>query len=152
MRTADNNLPLARRNQSLILKLAYANGTGSGNIWWESGQCRRFTDQYFADGLQTALAIYNNGERSSQFQQLILRIRRSSRHPRASRELRFPNSTRYAPVGWQYLPGYFSFGREASTFWFCNGDVEFDSRDHFNSASAQVTGGLRQTPLKSYGE
>jgi arylsulfate sulfotransferase len=79
----DGNLLLSMRNQSWILKIDYANGTGSGNVLWRLGyqgdfalsnegvpsddQSLWFANQHFPiilshNGSQMTLGIFDNGD------------------------------------------------------------------------------------------
>src|SRR3984957_20303085 len=75
--TADGNLLVSMRNQSWMLKIDYANGTGSGNVLWKLGQDGDFTllagnssDWFYAqhypsivsvNGSETTMAVYDDG-------------------------------------------------------------------------------------------
>jgi arylsulfate sulfotransferase len=147
--TADRNLLISMRNQSWILKLDYANGTGSGEILWKLGQQGDFTlgsdsSQWFygqhypiivaGDPSIMTMAIYDDGNAR------IAADGTSCGTPPAaacySRAALFQvdESTRLASVQWQYLPDFFSFWG-GSIDVLPNRDVEFA-----NSAPSNFTG------------
>jgi arylsulfate sulfotransferase len=157
--TQDGNLLVSMRNQSWILKIDYANGTGSGNILWRLGEDGNFTlssnnsgDWFYAqhypiilntNGSQTMMAVYDDGNAR-------VAANGSSCPPAPpaptcySRATIFQidESTSLATLEWQYLPGFFSFwGGSIDTL--SNNDVEFDS-----SAPSNFTGStiLEVTP------
>lgn len=141
--TADGNLLVSMRNQSWILKIDYANGTGSGSLLWTLGQGGDFTleggdpSQWFyaqhypkvlsVNGTQTTLAVYDDGNAR-------LAADGSSCPPAPpaptcysrSTIFQIDESTNFASLEWQYLPGFFSFwGGSVDTL--SNNDIEFDS-------------------------
>jgi len=75
--TADGSLLISMRHQSWILKIDYANGTGTGKILWKLGEDGDFTlvggdpSQWFygqhypnilsTSGSQTTMAVYDDG-------------------------------------------------------------------------------------------
>jgi arylsulfate sulfotransferase len=140
--TADGNLLLSMRHQSWVLKIDYANGTGTGNILWKLGEDGDFTllsadsSQWFyaqhypnvlsSNGSQMTLAVWDNGN---------LRIEPDGTAcgstPTApacySRATIFQvdEQTHIANLQWQDLPGFFSqWGGSIGSL--ANGDVEFD--------------------------
>lgn len=153
--TADGNLLLSMRHQSWILKLDYANGTGTGNILWKLGEAGDFTlsggdpSQWFygqhdpvivsTSGTRTTMAVYDDGN---------LRINPNgvacgsgaSAPACYSRAVIFQidEGTRIATVSWQDLPGYFSSWGGSIGILF-NGNVEFASSQPFNAISSQIT-------------
>jgi arylsulfate sulfotransferase len=152
--TADNNLLLSMRNQSWILKLDYASGTGSGNVLWKLGQDGDFTllggdpSQWFyaqhypnilsVDGSQTTLAIYDDGnDRVYSDGSSCGSTGAPACYSRAT-IFQIDESTSVANLLWQDLPGYFSFWG-GSIDLLSNGDVEFDSSEPFNNSSSQIT-------------
>jgi arylsulfate sulfotransferase len=152
--TADGNLLLSMRNQSWILKLDYANGTGSGNILWTLGEGGDFTllggdpSQWFyaqhfpnilsADGSQTTLAVYDDG--NLRIDSDGVACGSSSSAPACySRATIFniDESTNVASLLWQDLPGFYSFWG-GSIGVLSNGDVEFDSSEPFDTIASQI--------------
>jgi arylsulfate sulfotransferase len=152
--TADGNLLLSMRNQSWILKLDYANGTGSGNILWKLGDDGDFTitggdpSQWFygqhypnilsTDGTQSTMAVYDDGNLRT-YADGVACGSSSSAPACYSRATIFQvdETTQAATLLWQDLPGFFSFwGGSIGTL--SNGDVEFDSSDPFNSTSSVI--------------
>jgi hypothetical protein len=146
--TADGNLLLSMRHQSWILKIDYANGTGTGNVLWKLGEGGDFilgngilgsgdSSQWFyaqhypnilsSNGGQMTLAVWDNGN---------LRIEPDGTAcgsaPTApacySRATIFQvdEDSHQAHLQWQDLPGLFSqWGGSIGTL--ANGDhVEFD--------------------------
>lgn len=160
--TADGNLLLSQRNQSWILKIDYANGTGTGNIIWHLGEGGDFTlsngdsSQWFyaqhypnilsVTGSQTTLAIYDDGD---------LRIAPDGTpcsppvppvtncYTRAT-VFQIDESTNIASLQWQYSPGYFSFWG-GSIGVLSNGNVEFDSSAAFGFSMASLITEVTQT-------
>jgi hypothetical protein len=141
--TADGNLLVSMRNQSWILKIDYANGTGSGSLLWTLGQGGDFTllggdpgewfyGQHYpnvlsADGSLTTLAVYDDGNAR-------MAADGSSCPPGPpaptcySRPTiyQIDESTNLATLQWQFLPGFFSFWG-GSVGLLSNNDIEFDS-------------------------
>lgn len=153
--TADGNLLLSMRHQSWILKLDYANGTGTGNILWKLGENGDFTlsggdpTQWFygqhdpvivsANGAQTTMAVYDDGNLRIDANGVACGA--SAAAPACySRAAIFQNdeSKRIATIAWQDLPGFFSpWGGSIGVL--SNGDVEFASSQPFNAISSQIT-------------
>jgi len=152
--TPDGNLLLSMRNQSWILKIDYANGTGSGNILWKLGEEGDFTllggdpSQWFyaqhypnllsTNGSQATLAIWDNGNQRLDSTGTIP----CGAPPFAacySRATMFQidESTFVANLLWQDLPGFFSFWG-GSIGVLDNGNVEFDMTDPFNTSASQI--------------
>jgi arylsulfate sulfotransferase len=158
--TADGNLLVSMRNQSWVLKLDYANGTGSGNVLWKLGEDGDYTllsgaptDWFYAqhypnilssNGSQTTLAVYDDGD---------LRILSDGLpcgppvppapncYSRAT-IFQIDESTNLASLQWQYLPGFFSYwGGSINTL--SNNDIEFDSSAPSNYAGSTI---LEVTP------
>lgn len=152
--TADGNLLLSMRHQSWILKIDYANGTGSGNILWKLGEDGDFTltgadpSQWFyaqhypnllsTNGSQMTLAIWDNG--NLRLDSNGIACGSSPSAPACySRATIFDvdESTNVATLEWQDLPGFFSFWG-GSIGVLENGNIEFDITDPFNSAASQI--------------
>jgi len=151
--TADGNLLLSMRHQSWILKIDYANGTGSGNVLWTLGKDGDFTllagdsSQWFyaqhypyilsVDGSKTTLAVYDDGN---------FRIGSDGvtcgpppAPPCYTRATIFEvdESNYLATLAWQYLPGFFSFwGGSINSL--SNGDIEFDNSAPSNFAGSSI--------------
>jgi arylsulfate sulfotransferase len=145
--TPDNNLLLSMRDQSWILKIDYANGTGSGNILWKLGPDGDFTllggdpTQWFysqhypnivsTDGSTMMLAVWDNGNYRTDSGGVACGI--SSSAPACySRATIFnvDESTNLASLLWDDLPDFYSFWG-GSIGQLSNGDVEFDSSEPF---------------------
>jgi arylsulfate sulfotransferase len=160
--TADGNLLLSMRNQSWILKLDYANGSGSGNILWKLGADGDFPitggdpSQWFfgqhypnilsVDGPQSTMAVYDDGN---------LRLYADGTTCGSSASVpvcysratifQIDESTETANLLWQDLPGFFSFwGGSIGTL--SNGDVEFDSSEPWNTTSSVI---MEVTPTQN---
>lgn len=153
--TPDGNLLLSMRHQSWILKLDYADGTGTGNVLWRLGEGGDFSlaggdpslwfygqhepEIVSTNGSQMTLSVYDDGN---------LRIDRngvacgtSATAPACySRATIFQidESAKTASLLWQDVPGYFSpWGGSVGIL--SNGDVEFASTQPFNAVSSQIS-------------
>lgn len=152
--TPDGNLILSMRNQSWILKLDYANGTGSGNVLWKLGEDGDFIlsggdpSQWFygqhypnlliSDGAQMTLAIYDDGN---------LRIYPDGSacgstpsapacYSRAT-VFQIDEGTNLATLLWQDDPGFYSdWGGSIGPL--INGDEEFASSNPFSTSSSEI--------------
>lgn len=143
--TKDGNLLLSLRAQSWILKLDYANGSGSGNILWKLGEGGDFTltggdpSQWFyaqhypnilsADGALSTMAVYDDG--NFRIDSTGVSCGSSPSAPACySRAAMFQidETTDVATLLWQDLPGFFSFWG-GSVVTLSNGDVEFANSD-----------------------
>jgi len=153
--TADGNLLLSMRHQSWILKLDYANGTGTGNILWKLGEGGDFTlsggdpSQWFygqhdpviltTSGTGTTMAVYDDGNLRIDTNGVACGSGASA--PACySRAVIFQidEGTRIATVSWQDLPGFFSpWGGSIGIL--SNGNVEFASSQPFDTISSQIT-------------
>jgi hypothetical protein len=153
--TDDGNLLLSMRAQSWVLKLDYANGTGSGNILWKLGPEGDFTllggdpTQWFysqhypnllsTNGSQMTLAIMDNGDyrTDSGGVQCETTPTAPACYSRAA-IFQVDESTNLVTLLWQDLPGFYSFwGGSAGTL--SNGDVEFDLTTTTGGAASQIT-------------
>jgi arylsulfate sulfotransferase len=148
--TADGNLLLSMRNQSWILKIDYANGTGTGNILWRLGQDGDFTilggdpSQWFyaqhypyvvnVDASKTSVAVFDDGDLriGSNGQPCEPPIPPTSTCYTRATIFQIDESTKVASLLWQYLPGYFTFWG-GSIDVLDNGNVEFDGSEPFSS-------------------
>ena len=155
--TSDGNLLLSTRAQSWILKIDYANGTGSGNVLWKLGEDGDFTllggdpSQWFyaqhypnilnVDGSQTTMAVYDDGNYRIDSDGIACGSTTSAPacYSRAT-IFQIDESTNIATLLWQYSPGFYSFWG-GSIGELSNGDVEFDSSEPFPAAPAasQIT-------------
>jgi len=153
--TADGNLLLSMRHQSWILKLDYANGTGSGNIFWKLGEDGDYTlaggdpSQWFyaqhnptivsTNGPVTTLAVYDDGNLriDSDGTSCVNGDSVPACYSRAT-IFQVDESTNLATLLWQDLPGFYSFWG-GSILALPNGDVEFDnSEPHAPAAYSQI--------------
>lgn len=152
--TADGNLLLSMRAQSWILKLDYANGTGSGNVLWKLGEGGTFTiaggdpSNWFygqhdpnivsVNGTQSTMAVYDDG--NFRLDMNGVPCGSSPTAPACysrSAIFQIDEATNVATLLWQALPGFFSFwGGSNRTL--SNGDVEFDSSDPYGTTSSVV--------------
>lgn len=143
--TADGNLLLSMRDQSWVLKIDYANGTGSGNILWRLGDGGDFTltngdsSQWFygqhypnvlsVNGSTTTLAIFDDGN----YRVVPNNTQCSSGtslppcYTRAT-IYQIDESNNQATLQWQFLPGFYTFWG-GSIDVLSNGDVEFNSSE-----------------------
>jgi arylsulfate sulfotransferase len=152
--TPDGNLLLSMRNQSWILKIDYANGTGSGNILWTLGEGGTFSisggdpSQWFygqhypnllsTDGSQMILAVYDDGD-YRMYSDGVACGTTSSAPACYSRATIFQvdEGSQLATLLWQDLPGFYSFWG-GSIGQLSNADVEFDNTDPFDNSSSQI--------------
>ena len=152
--TQDGDLLFSSRHQAWIIKIDYANGTGTGNALWKLGLDGDFTllggdpSQWFfaqhnpnilsVNGSQTTLAVYDNGNfRIDPSTGLQCNAGGPACYSRAT-IFQLDEDTMIATLSWQDLPGYFSaWGGSINLL--SNGDMEFASSDPFNSAAAQIT-------------
>jgi len=160
--TTDGNLLLSMRNQSWILKLDYANGSGSGDILWKLGEDGDFTiaggdpSQWFygqhypnilsVDGRQSTMAVYDDG--NFRINADGVACGSSSSAPACySRATIFQidEDTEAATLLWQDLPGFFSFWG-GSIGVLGNGDVEFASSDPWTTTASVI---LEVTPTQN---
>ena len=160
--TADGNLLLSMRNQSWILKIDYANGTGSGNVIWRLGEGGDFTllggdpSQWFyaqhfpyvttVNGSKTTMAIYDDGDLRIGFdgqpcEPPIPPV--TTCYTRAT-IFQIDESTHLASLLWQDSPGFFSFWG-GSIEVLGNGNVEFDSSAQFGFTVASQVNEVTQT-------
>ena len=139
--TPDGNLLLSMRAQSWVLKIDYANGTGTGNILWKLGADGDFTlaggdpSQWFysqhypdlvsTDGSVMTLTVYDNGNFRTYSDGSVCG---SSSGPGCfSRATIFQvdEGTMSATLLWEDLPGLFSsWGGSIGVL--SNGNIEFD--------------------------
>jgi len=152
--TADGNLLLSMRHQSWIIKIDYANGTGSGNLLWKLGEEGDFTllggdpSEWFygqhypfivnTSGSQTIMAVYDDGNLRIDSDDVACGSTASAPacYSRAA-IFQIDESTNIASLLWQDLPGFFSFwGGSIETL--SNGDVEFDSSEPFKSTQSLI--------------
>jgi arylsulfate sulfotransferase len=149
----DGNLILSMRNQSWILKLDYANGTGSGNILWRLGYQGDFAltnqgvpsddpglwfaNQHFPiilsqNGSQTTLGIFDNGDvRFLNTDGEVCQFLPGTPYPLCySRPVIFQidESAMVANIVWADPLQYFGVWGGAMNQ-FSNGNVEFDLND-----------------------
>jgi len=138
--TADGNLLLSMRAQSWILKLDYANGSGSGNILWKLGEDGDFTitggdpSQWFyaqhypnilsVDGTQSTMAVYDDGNYRLDVNGVSCGSSPAPACYSRATIFQIDETTDVATLLWQDLPGFFSsWGGSIGTLG--NGDVEF---------------------------
>ena len=152
--TEDGNLLLSMRHQSWILKIDYADGTGSGNVLWRLGQDGDFTisgsdsSQWFygqhnpsilnTNGSQITMAVYDDGNLRV-YPDGTSCVDGHSVPPCYSRATIFQvdESTTNATLLWQYLPGFYSFWG-GSIGVLSNGNAEFDNSDPWGGVSSQI--------------
>jgi arylsulfate sulfotransferase len=146
----DGNLLLSMRNQSWILKIDYANGTGAGDILWRLGNDGDFSiaggdasNWFYAqhypnlestDGSVMTFAIMDNGD---------FRVEPGGGECSAtcySRATIFQvdEATQVATLLWQDLPGFYSYWG-GSIGILANGDIEFDLATVASTPASQVS-------------
>jgi arylsulfate sulfotransferase len=145
----DGNLIVSMRHQSWILKIDYANGTGSGDILWRLGNegdfmlsggdpsnwffAQHYPNVESANSSLLTLAVMDNGD---------LRVDAAGNPCSAlcySRAAIFQvdEATRVATLLWQDLPGLYSFwGGSVGTV--SNGDFEFDLTTVARTPASQI--------------
>jgi arylsulfate sulfotransferase len=153
----DGNLLLSMRNQSWILKIDYANGTGSGNILWRLGNqgdfplsggdpsqwfyAQHFPSPVTINGSQLTLAVFDDGN----LRVLDRNGDQCGTPGNAACESRatvylVDESTKTASLDWQFSLGLYTFWG-GSINQLANGNVEFDMSEPFpqDPASSLVT-------------
>jgi arylsulfate sulfotransferase len=152
--TADGDLLLSMRAQSWIIKIDYANGSGTGDIVWRLGPDGDFTllggdatqwfySQHYPDlisaiGSQMILGIWDNGNFRTDSNGV--QCGTSPTAPACySRSTIFQvdESTKLATLLWQDLPGFYSFWG-GSIGVLSNGNVEFDMSAPTGGSSSQI--------------
>lgn len=152
--TPDGNLLLSVRNQSWVLKIDYANGTGAGDILWRLGNGGDFTlssgivdDWFYAqhypnllstNGSQLTLAVFDDGDARPAPDGLGCGST-ATEPPCYTRATIFQadESTHLATLQWQDLPNVYTFwGGSINTL--SNGDVEFAISDVVTTSESQI--------------
>jgi arylsulfate sulfotransferase len=153
--TPDGNLLLSMRAQSWVLKIDYANGSGSGNILWKLGPDGDFTllggnptewfySQHYpnllnTNGSQMTLGVMDNGDYRTDASGVQCETTPTS-PPCYSRATIFQvdESTFLASLQWQDSPGLYSlWGGSVGTL--SNGDFEFDMTTVNGAPASQIT-------------
>jgi len=149
--TPDGNLMLSMRHQSWILKIDYANGSGSGDVLWKLGAggdfslagndptqwyyCQHFPDLLSTRGSQFSLAVFDNGNMRPDSTGQPCGISGTC-YTRAV-TMNVDEVGRTAQVTWHDAPGWFSFWG-GSIGYLPNGNVEFDSTTPDNAYSRVI--------------
>ena len=165
--TADGNLLVSMRHQAWILKLDYANGTGSGDILWKLGPAvtalgevgdftlsngdstqwfyaQHFPDVLSVNGSKFTMAVYDNGDfRIGSDGTFCGPPTATACYSRAT-IFDVDESTHVADLTWQYLPGFYSFWG-GSVGVLSNGDFEFDSSAAFTTVTGAQINEVTQT-------
>lgn len=152
--TEDGNFLVSMRNQSWILKIDYANGTGTGNVLWKLGLDGDFTllgddpSEWFyaqhypnilsANGSQMTLAVYDDGNaRMTAGGSSCPPVPPAPTCYSRPTIYQIDESTSLATLQWQFLPGFFSFwGGSVDTL--SNNDIEFDSSAPSNFSGSTI--------------
>src|SRR5438270_3979688 len=151
--TPDGNLLLSMRAQSWILKIDYANGTGTGNILWKLGAEGDFSlvqgdpslwfySQHYPTLLSTTgsvmqLLVYDNGNFRTYSDGSVCGSPVPGCFSRAT-IFEVDESTRRATLLWQDLPGLFSlWGGSIEAL--SNGNIEFDNTYPLTTTLSQIT-------------
>lgn len=151
--TPDGNLLLSMRAQSWILKIDYANGTGTGDVLWRLGESGDFTiaggdpsEWFYAqhypslvttNGSVTTMAVYDDGNYRTYSNGMVCAAPLAPACFSRATIFQVDESTMLATLLWQDLPGFYSFWG-GSIGVLSNGNVEFDNTDPFNAASSQI--------------
>jgi len=152
--TQDGNLLLSMRAQSWILKIDYANGSGTGDILWKLGEEGDLTllggdpSQWFyaqhypsimsVNGSLTAIAIYDDGNFRTYSDGTVCGSSASAPacYSRAT-IFQVDESTMLATLLWEDTPGFFSpWGGSIGAL--SNGDIEFDSSSPNSGPVSQI--------------
>jgi len=149
----DGNLLISMRHQSWVIKINYANGTGTGNIIWHLGYqgdfaltqngvptddpSEWFSFQHFPsivsqNGTQTALSVWDNGD--FRVMDTNGQVCQSNCYSRAVL-FQYDESSKVANIVWQHLPGLYSLWG-GSINQLENTNVEFDLNAPFPASSA----------------
>lgn len=157
---SDGNLILSMRNQSWIVKIDYANGSGTGDVLWKLGEGGDFAingddpSQWFyaqhypqianSSGSLTTLAVFDDGNNRVLDKQGDECGGPSV--PCYSRAVLYllDESSRTATVEWQDVPGLFT-GWGGSIVILANGDVDYDVTDPFGATPASRIFEVTQT-------
>jgi len=160
--TQDGNLLLSMRAQSWVLKLDYANGSGSGNILWTLGEdgdlvlaggdpSQWFYGQHYPnvlseEGSQSIMAVYDDGNYRLNSSGVACGTTPSSPacYSRAT-IFQVDESTNTANLLWQNLPGFYSYWG-GSIGLLSNGDVEFDNTTPAGAIASQI---MEVTPTEN---
>lgn len=152
--TPDGNLMLSMRNQSWILKIDYANGSGAGDVLWRLGNGGDFTiaggdlSQWFysqhdpnivvSNGPLTELAIWDNGNwrTNSSGTSPCGPLPPAPCYSRATL-FQIDESTSLATLIWNDAPGFFSWWG-GSIGVLSNNNVEFDMSEPFDNSASQI--------------
>jgi arylsulfate sulfotransferase len=138
----DGNILLSMRNQSWVIKIDYANGTGQGDILWTLGQegdiaiaggdpSNWFYAQHYpyvisADSSGLKLAVFDDGNQRLDMNGVPCKgIVYPDCYSRAT-IFQVDEATKLATLDWEYKPGYFTFWG-GSIVTLPNGDVDFDA-------------------------
>jgi arylsulfate sulfotransferase len=165
----DGNLIMSMRHQSWVLKINYANGSGTGNVLWRLGYQGDFaltnngvpTDdpsEWFSfqhypsivdqNGSQTTLAIWDNGDfRALDTSGATCLIPGPPACYSRATVFQVDDSAMVANLAWTDLPGNFSLWG-GSINQLSNGNIEFDMNAPANApdaASASVVQEVTQT-------
>jgi arylsulfate sulfotransferase len=152
--TPDGNLLLSMRHQSWILKIDYANGTGTGNILWKLGEGGDFnlfggdpSNWFYAqhypnligtNGSQMTLAIWDNGNFRVDAGGTTCGAPPAPACYSRATIFEVDESTHLATPLWQDLPGaYFVWGGSIGVL--SNGNVEFDANAPLGGTTSQIT-------------
>jgi len=151
--TADGNLLVSMRHQSWILKIDYANGSGTGDILWRLGlggditldggdPSKWFYSQHdpnivSTSGSVTTLAVYDNGNFRTYSDGTVCGSASAPACLSRATLFQVDESTGLATLLWEDIPGFYSFWG-GSIGLLSNGNVEFDSTDPFNTLASQI--------------
>jgi arylsulfate sulfotransferase len=121
--TPDGNLLVSLRHQHWIIKIDYANGTGTGNVLWKLGNEGDFTltngttqDWFFAqhspdiistNGTKMTLAVYDNGNNRPNTSGVPCGPGGDPCYGRAA-IYTIDEATRTATLDWEFRPGMFA--------------------------------------------
>jgi arylsulfate sulfotransferase len=151
--TPEGNLLLSIRHQSWVIKIDYANGTGTGNVLWRLGQDGDFSllggdpgEWFYAQhdpslissnaGL-LELAVWDNGDLRQVPGGLLCGEPSAPACYSRATTFQIDENSHIASLDWQFLPGLYSFWG-GSIGLLSNGNMEFDVTTTTGGTMSQI--------------